>query len=241
MTARRVRSQVAENQRERGTNSRSKRRRIRSKSACNSCTRSPSSGGSRRARNSGRASTRRVRTPSRHGSSTARRTHEALVGFLDRATSVEVPDPASGHEGMIEFDRRRALKGHVLELGVSACVEMGRAARTLAAILTPGPELPEAKPGREVQDESEIGSTATPRWEPLLVRIERAIVRGDVNAVRTVLPGFVSLFRSRAAPVLPTVRWREAARGAARKPRCTFWKTSSRDCRDSGSCARRSN
>ena len=60
---------------------------------------------------------------------TARRTRDDLVGFLDRATAIEIPDPTSGHEGMIEFDRRRALKGHILELGVSACVGMGRAAR----------------------------------------------------------------------------------------------------------------
>ena len=190
-----IRSPVAENQRSGGTISRSKRKRIRSKSLqfLHAIAKL------------WRLAARPELWPRDHAQgqdavaawlATARRTHEALVGFLDRATAVEVPDPSSGHEGMIEFDRRRALKGHVLELGVSACVEMGRAARTLAAILTPGPELPEAKPGREAQDESEIGSTATPKWEPLLVRIERAIVRGDINAVRTVLPGFVSLFRS---------------------------------------------
>jgi hypothetical protein len=122
----------------------------------------------------------------------ARRTREELLGFLDRATAVEVPEPAGGHEGMIEFDRRRALKGHVLELGVSACVEMGRAARTLAAVLTPGPELPEANPRKGRRREP----GAAPRWEPLLVRIERAVVRGDVGGVRATLPAFVSLFRT---------------------------------------------
>src|SRR5262249_47210112 len=47
---------------------------------------------------------------------TAGRRHNALVGFLDRVTAITVPDPAGGHEGMIEFDRRRAIKGHILEL-----------------------------------------------------------------------------------------------------------------------------
>lgn len=129
---------------------------------------------------------------------TARRTREALVGFLDRATAIAIPDPASGHEGMIEFDRRRALKGQILDLGVSACVEMSRAARTLAAVLTPGPELPEARPERKpaALGDEDASCTATPRWEPLLIRIERAIARGDLASVRTVLPGFVSLFRT---------------------------------------------
>ena len=131
---------------------------------------------------------------------TARRTHEALGGFLDRATAVTVPDPAGGHEGMIEFDRRRALKGHLVELGVSACVEMGRAARALASVLSLGPELPapDPKPKRNSTggSDAEIGSITTPKWEPLLIRMERAIARRDIGAVRTMLPGFVSLFRS---------------------------------------------
>ncbi|MCE9561481.1 MAG: hypothetical protein K8U57_05450 [Planctomycetes bacterium] len=90
---------------------------------------------------------------------------------------------------MIEFDRRRALRGHVLELGVSACVETSRAARALAAVLTTGPELPsaEATPERAAH---------SPAWEPLLVRIERSIGRGDASGVRSVLPSFVGLFRT---------------------------------------------
>jgi hypothetical protein len=118
----------------------------------------------------------------------ARRAHDALVGFLDRVTAVEVPDPAPGHEGMTEFDRRRALRGHVLELGVSACVETERAGRALSAVLTPGPELPSAG-GRAP------AATDAVAWEPLLIRIERAVARGSAGGVRAVLPGFVGQFR----------------------------------------------
>jgi hypothetical protein len=127
----------------------------------------------------------------------ARRTHDALVAFLDRVTAIEVPDPTSGHEGMIEFDRRRALRGHILELGVSACVETGRAARALSAVLTRGPELPSAG---EKSEPDRAGDSPTPVWEPLLIRIERAVARGDATGVRVVLPGFVSQFR--AEPLL---------------------------------------
>jgi hypothetical protein len=125
----------------------------------------------------------------------ARRTHDALIAFLDRITGIEVPDPASGHEGMIEFDRRRALRGHILELGVSACVETGRAARALAAVLAIRSELPASQEtGNRGQEPEEKG--ATPVWEPLLIRIERAVTRGDAAGVRSVLPGFVAQFRS---------------------------------------------
>jgi hypothetical protein len=122
---------------------------------------------------------------------TAHRTHDALVVFLDRLTAITVPDPSGGHEGMIEFDRRRALKGHILDLGVSACVEMGRAAGALAAVRSPGPELPPP-----AQAKSTRGSSTTPAWESLLILIERAEGRRNPAGVRSILPGFISLFRS---------------------------------------------
>jgi hypothetical protein len=120
----------------------------------------------------------------------ARRANDSLGAFLDRLTEVPVPEPASGHEGMIEFDRHRAIKGHLLDLGVTACVEVRRAAIALAAVRTPGPELaasPEAG-GKKPEAES------PPAWESLLVRIVRAVGRGDGTAVRAFLPSFVLHF-----------------------------------------------
>jgi hypothetical protein len=118
------------------------------------------------------------------------RIHGELIAFLNRVTTIPIPDPAGGHEGMIEFDRRRALKGHILELGVSACVETGRAARALSAVLGPSPELPAADQARRNRRET------LPAWESLLVRIERSTRRGNPGGVRSVLPGFMGLFRS---------------------------------------------
>ena len=120
----------------------------------------------------------------------ARRANDSLGRFLDRLTAIDVPDPTGGHEGMIEFDRRRAVKGHLLDLGVSACVEVRRAALALAAVRTPGPEL--ASGGRHSPDSD---PNRPPAWEALLVRIERAIGRADADGVRAFLPGFVSHFR----------------------------------------------
>ena len=39
-------------------------------------------------------------------------------------------------------------------------------------------------------------SAATPAWEPLLIRIERATRRGNAAGVRAILPGFIDLFRN---------------------------------------------
>jgi hypothetical protein len=136
---------------------------------------------------------------------TADRNREGLIRFLDQVTQIPIPEPIGGHEGMIEFDRRRALKGHLLDLGVATCVETGRAALALSAVLVQGGELPPASSGEAAGSrggEKKNPDTTTPphhlttsEWRPLLVRLERAIGRRDVTQVRKLLPSFVALFR----------------------------------------------
>jgi hypothetical protein len=126
---------------------------------------------------------------------TARRTRAHLARFLDRVTAIPVPEPIGGHEGMIEFDRRRALKGHLLDLGVATCMETGRAALALSALLIQGAELPPAE-GESADPLREADADAVPAWEPLLIQIERGIGNRDAGQVRKILPGFISLFRT---------------------------------------------
>lgn len=122
----------------------------------------------------------------------ARRSRAALARFLDRVREVAVPEPIGGHEGMIEFDRRRALKGHLLDLGVATCVESGRAALALSAVLAAGGELPAA--GGATADTPD-DPAAPPDWEPLLIPVERAVATRDAAQVRRLLPAFVARFR----------------------------------------------
>jgi hypothetical protein len=125
----------------------------------------------------------------------ARRNRAHLARFLDRVTGIPVPEPVGGHEGMIEFDRRRALKGHLLDLGVATCVETGRAALALSAVLVQGAELP-AAPADAGAAARPDDPAAPPAWEPLLIQVERAIGNRDAGQVRKLLPGFVALFRT---------------------------------------------
>jgi len=131
---------------------------------------------------------------------TARRHRAHLARFLDRVREIPVPEPIGGHEGMIEFDRRRAMKGQLLDLGVATCVETGRAALALSAVLVQGGELPAGPTTGKAKGGGEVAADAVPAWEPLLIQIERAIGNRDAGQVRKHLPGFVSLFR--AEPLL---------------------------------------
>ncbi len=126
---------------------------------------------------------------------TARRNRAHLARFLDNIKDIPVPEPIGGHEGMIEFDRRRALKGDLLDLGVATCVEMGRAALALSALIVHGAELPAAE-SSDFDELREADAEDVPPWEPLSIQIERAIGNRDAGQVRKILPGFIALFRT---------------------------------------------
>ena len=117
-----------------------------------------------------------------------------LVSLTSLARSlhdVPVPEATTGVEGVMEYDRRRAVKGSLLELTVQTAVETAAAARALAALTSRQPEL---ATGDEF-DRQVGGKLALPAWEPLALRLERAIGTGDRGGVRRLLPGFVTLFR----------------------------------------------
>ncbi|MGL6095708.1 MAG: hypothetical protein ACRC7O_07935, partial [Fimbriiglobus sp.] len=131
-----------------------------------------------------------------------------LRTLAERLHGIAVPEPTGGVEGSMEFDRRRVVKGHLLELTVQTAVEMAAAARALAAVVAKPPELPpaEASRGRKPPGASPTNQGVTsdlPAWEPVGVRLERAVAAGDAAAARRQLPGFIALFRHEPLLVSP--------------------------------------
>lgn len=129
-----------------------------------------------------------------------------LEDLIAAIANVEVPAPGSGLDGIMDYDRRRMLKGHLLDLAVATAVEMGAAARRLAAALSRTAELPSAvathnlddatpKTTGTFADEDATDNGARPLWENVAVRLERAIGLGDAAAARTLLQALVPIFR----------------------------------------------
>lgn len=148
----------------------------------------------------------------------ARGNLSALRALIERLHKVEVPEPSGGVEGVMEYDRRRAVRGHLLELAVQTAVETAAAARALAAVSAKAPELPSAKgeggrgKGEKPTDPPSPfrpppfpqGPTADlPAWEPVAVRLERSVAAGDAATARRMLPGFVALFKHEPLLVSP--------------------------------------
>ncbi len=128
---------------------------------------------------------------------TARANLAALRGLTELLYRVQVPEPTGGVEGVMEYDRRRAIKGHLLELAVQTAVETAAAARALAALLSRTAELP----GHSLSGQGP--TSELPTWEPVAVRLERAVASGDAAAARRLLPSFVALFRHEPLLVCP--------------------------------------
>ncbi len=121
---------------------------------------------------------------------TARGHRERLVSFMDKLHAIELPAPSAGVEGVMEFDRRRSMKGHLLDLTASTLVEMTSAIRSLAAVAARNEPLPEP-------------DASAPAWEDVAVRLERAIASNDPAAARRLVIAFVPLFRHEPLLVHP--------------------------------------
>lgn len=144
---------------------------------------------------------------------TARNNLSQLQTLAEWLHAVKVPDPTGGLEGVMEFDRRRAVKGHLLDLVTQTAVEMTAAARSLSAVLVPSAELP---PGTAAGAPRKTHATPPPAepqavgptaalapWEGVAIRLERAVATGDSATARKLLPGFITLFQHEPLLVSP--------------------------------------
>lgn len=138
---------------------------------------------------------------------TARSNLTQLRTLAEWLQAVQVPDPTGGLEGVMEYDRRRAVKGHLLDLVTQTAVEMMAAARSLSAVLVRPVELPAGSstaPAPAVPKTTSVGSTADlAAWEGVAIRLERAVASGDSVTARRLLPGFIAIFQHEPLLVSP--------------------------------------
>ncbi len=124
----------------------------------------------------------------------ARENFSKLHRLAQTLHAFAIPEPVAGVEGISEYDRRRGVKGQLLEATVQTAVETAAAARALNAVLSRIVELTDPNTGP---------TDHLPGWEAVAARLERAVLRGDANAVRQVLPTFIRVFRHEPLLVSP--------------------------------------
>jgi hypothetical protein len=114
-----------------------------------------------------------------------RQNYQGLLGLLDAVHDYPVPEPIGSYDSVVEFDRRRALKERLLHGIIATCLDTALAVGALQGTVRPSPG---AAPGAKVHGKS-------PVWEPLVIRIEQALWRGDAATVQELLPQFLEAFR----------------------------------------------
>ncbi|MGL6075974.1 MAG: hypothetical protein ACRC8S_17595 [Fimbriiglobus sp.] len=129
---------------------------------------------------------------------TAREWHSKLRLLAAHLGNIDIPEATSGVEGVMEFDRRRAIRGALLELTVQTCVETNSASRGLSALLSRNQSL---TGGNSI--ESLLGESSLPIYESLAIRLEKAIAEGNRALVRKMMPGFITVFGKEPLLVSP--------------------------------------
>lgn len=115
----------------------------------------------------------------------ARANYQALLALLDAIHDHPIPEPSGSYDSLVEFDRRRILKEQLLTTTITTCLDTAFAVGALQGAL----EAAGAAAAR-------AGEGKRPAWEPLLIRIEQALWRGDPDEARRLVPEFIPLFRN---------------------------------------------
>jgi len=114
-----------------------------------------------------------------------------LLSLLDAIHERPIPQPVGTDESLMEYDRRRLLKEQLLEGAIGTCLDTVLAVRALS----------------RAEPEEGAGSppprTAIPEWAPAAVRLEQAVLGGDVPAVLAQLPAFLRQFQSEPLLFVP--------------------------------------
>jgi hypothetical protein len=112
----------------------------------------------------------------------ARSNQHALLKLMDALHAHTIPEPGGDYDSMVAFDRHRQIKEQLVFAAVTTCLYTTLAIGTLEAALADSPFPPPPDPGR-------------PAFAAALIRLERALYRGDPAAAREALPEFTEHFR----------------------------------------------
>lgn len=112
----------------------------------------------------------------------ARTNYQKLHLLLDAIHAVAIPEPSGTYDSIVEFERRRGVKEHLLYQAIHTAHDTFLAVCTLQGLT-------------ESEEASGAAAATTPSWGPAAGQLERAMGQGDAAAVRRILPGFLALFR----------------------------------------------
>ena len=135
-------------------------------------------------------------------SNTARRNAGELFELCVKLSGVAIPDPISGVESVMEFDRRRSIKTQLLELIIQTGCETVVAARGLQALLRQRVPIATEKTAQP-RNETRVESLLNIPWEPLAGQLEQAVIARDPAQARARLRPFLQAFQHEPLLIRP--------------------------------------
>jgi hypothetical protein len=114
----------------------------------------------------------------------ARKNYQELLTLLDAIHEHPVDGPSGSYDSLVEFDRRRVIKERLLGVIIATSLDTALAVGTLQGRLA------------EVRGEEVTAPGADdPHWVPVLLRLDRALWRGEADTARALVPPFLQLFQ----------------------------------------------
>lgn len=128
---------------------------------------------------------------------TARKNHRLLLALLDSLHGHDIPDPLGSYDSLVEYDRRRVLKEQLLYTAISTCLDTALAIGALqGTLMLPSAKIYSVSPPGEGGSGERANEAVFGPWEPMVIRLEQALLHGDVSLARATLPAFLELFKT---------------------------------------------
>jgi hypothetical protein len=118
----------------------------------------------------------------------ARDNQQKLLGLLDAIQAVRIPEPLGSHDSLVEYDRRRGVKEQLLYTAISTCLDTSLAEGSLQGILASQSNSKTATGAKKPDPDR-------PAWKHLAIQLEQALLHGDAERVRALLPPFRDRFQ----------------------------------------------
>lgn len=107
----------------------------------------------------------------------AQQNDRELRDLLQRIHEHDVPKPGGAFDAMSEYERHRSAKERLLNQAIATCLDHSLALGAMRGLLDRG-------------DPDYDGES----WHPFALRLERAMMRAEVDTAREILPGFLDRF-----------------------------------------------
>jgi hypothetical protein len=129
---------------------------------------------------------------------TARANKSRLLALMDAIQAHPIPAPLGSYDSLVEYDRRRSIKEHLLYAVINTCLDTQLAVGTLEGALGQA-ESAAPVPSQSPTDEGDASPGSDdkrPAWELLGIELEQALLAGAPEQTRQLLPQFLDSFQS---------------------------------------------